>query len=104
MTGSAAADAGAGQILGYSCVMVAATLGLAPYGGWAYTACTVALGAWFLAEAHRIRARAGRIPGSAPSTLSAAAASPLGLRGLSTACLAQLLAAIMAVALLPRSR
>jgi protoheme IX farnesyltransferase len=99
--GSAAADAGAGKILLYSCVMVAATLGLAPYGGWVYTACAVALGAWFLAEAHRLRARTGRVTGSAPSTASVAA---VRLPGLSITCLAQLLAVVMAVALLPRTR
>jgi protoheme IX farnesyltransferase len=101
---SAAADAGAGKILWYSCVMMAATLGLAPYGGWVYTASATALGAWFLAEAHRLRARVGRIPGGAPITGSVSAASPMRLPGLSTACLAQLFAVIMAVALLPRSR
>ena len=102
--GSAAADAGAGKVLWYSCVMVAATLGLAPYGGWVYTLCAVALGAWFLAEAHRLRARAGHISGSAPITVSGGAASPMGLLDLSIACLAQLFAVIMAVTLLPRSR
>jgi len=45
------------KILGYSYLMVAATLALAPYAGWLYTACAVALGAWFLLDAHRLRAR-----------------------------------------------
>jgi protoheme IX farnesyltransferase len=101
----AVAAAGARTILWYSCVMVAATLGLAPYGGWIYTACAVALGTWFLAEAHRLRARArvGRMSNSTPVTPGMGAASPMGLSGLSVACLAQLSAAvIMALALLPR--
>jgi protoheme IX farnesyltransferase len=104
VTGSAAAAAAAGKILGYSCVMVGATLGFAPYGGWVYTISAVALGAWFLAEAHRLRARAGHLPGRAPITVSVGAASPMGLLDLPMACLAQLFAVIMAVALLPRSR
>jgi protoheme IX farnesyltransferase len=102
---SAAAAAAAGKILGYSCVMVGATLGFAPYGGWVYTVCAVALGAWFLAEARRLRARAAHTPGSAGVTVSLNAASPMRLPGLSIACLAQFLAVIMAVVLLPpRSR
>ena len=98
------AAAAAGKILGYSCLMLGAALGFAPYGGWVYTVCAVALGAWFLAEAHRLRARAGHIPGSAPGTAGAGAASPMRLSGLAVACLAQFLAVIMAVVLLPRSR
>lgn len=99
-----AAAAGARSILWYSCVMVAATLGLAPYGGWIYTVCAVALGTWFLAEAHRLRARVGRMSNSAPVTLGAGAASPMGLSGLSIACLAQLSAAVITVlVLLPGS-
>ncbi len=44
--------------------MVAVTLGLAPYAGWLYTACAVVLGGWFLAEAHRLRARVAAMPGA----------------------------------------
>src|SRR5258707_11740289 len=44
------------KILVYSYLMVAATLALAPYAGWLYTAAAVGLGAWFLAEAHRLHA------------------------------------------------
>jgi heme o synthase len=102
VTGSAAAAAG--KILAYSCVMVGATLGFAPYGGWVYTVCGVALGAWFLAEGRRLRARLGHISGGAPVTVSVSAASRLGLPGLSMACAAQFLAVIMAVVLLPRGR
>ncbi len=45
------------KILFYSYVMVLATLALAPYAGWLYTAAAVVLGGWFLAEAHRLRQR-----------------------------------------------
>jgi protoheme IX farnesyltransferase len=52
------------KILVYSYVMVAVTLGLAPYAGWIYTACAVGLGVWFLAEAHRLRGRVAAMPGA----------------------------------------
>jgi protoheme IX farnesyltransferase len=45
------------KILIYSYAMVAASLALIPYAGWIYAAGTVGLGAWFLAEAHRLRSR-----------------------------------------------
>jgi protoheme IX farnesyltransferase len=45
------------KILFYSYVMVLATLALAPYAGWLYTAAALALGGWFLAEAHRLHHR-----------------------------------------------
>jgi protoheme IX farnesyltransferase len=45
------------KILFYSYVMVAATLALAPYAGWLYTAAALVLGGWFLAEAHRLHHR-----------------------------------------------
>jgi heme o synthase len=48
------------KILIYSYVMVATTLALAPYAGWLYTICAVALGTWFLAEAHRLHAQVAR--------------------------------------------
>jgi heme O synthase-like polyprenyltransferase len=50
------------KILVYSYVMVAVTLGLAPYAGWLYTACALGLGGWFLAEAHRLHARVAAMP------------------------------------------
>ena len=56
------------KILIYSYIMVASTLALAPYAGWLYTICAVGLGAWFLAEAHRLHARVVR-----------AAAVPMGV-------------------------
>jgi protoheme IX farnesyltransferase len=49
------------KILFYSYAMVAATLALAPYAGWIYAAGAVGLGGWFLAEAHRLRSRVGRV-------------------------------------------
>jgi protoheme IX farnesyltransferase len=48
------------KILIYSYVMVATTLALAPYSGWLYTASALALGGWFLAEAHRLHTRVRR--------------------------------------------
>jgi protoheme IX farnesyltransferase len=45
------------KILFYSYVMVAATVALAPYAGWLYTAAALALGGWFLVEAHRLHRR-----------------------------------------------
>src|ERR1700727_2674514 len=45
------------KILWYSYAMVAATLALAPWAGWIYGVAAVALGAWFLVEAHRLDAR-----------------------------------------------
>ena len=45
------------KILIYSYAMVAATLTLVPYAGWIYGCCATGLGAWFLAEAHRLRGR-----------------------------------------------
>ena len=36
---------------------VAATLALVPYAGWLYGCVAAALGAWFLVEAHRLKAR-----------------------------------------------
>jgi len=68
------------KILLYSYVMVAATLALAPYAGWLYTICAAGLGAWFLAEAHRLRARVNRaavVPAvtPAPAAVSSAPAA-----------------------------
>ncbi|MCL2584561.1 MAG: heme o synthase, partial [Streptosporangiales bacterium] len=54
------------KIVVYSYAMVAATLALAPYAGWAYSVAAAGLGAWFLAGAHRLHARAvagGEVPG-----------------------------------------
>jgi protoheme IX farnesyltransferase len=53
------------KIILYSYGMVAATLALAPYAGWIYTACAVVLGAWFMTEAHRLQFRVARISAGA---------------------------------------
>jgi protoheme IX farnesyltransferase len=70
------------KILFYSYVMVAATLALAPYAGWLYTAAALALGGWFLAEAHRLHRRVAAMTfgagpaGSGPARPAPAAAGP----------------------------
>ena len=64
------------KILIYSYVMVVVTLALAPYAGWVYTACAVALGGWFLAEAHRLHARVAAMP-DARENLAPAAPAPV---------------------------
>lgn len=63
----ASTDVVARRILGYSYAMVAATLALAPFVGWAYGAAAALLGATFLLEAHRLLARACR--GEPPASL-----------------------------------
>jgi protoheme IX farnesyltransferase len=74
--------------------MVAATLALAPYAGWLYTACAGGLGVWFLIEAHRLRARVAA--GESPV--------PMRLFHQSIAYLALLFAAVAVTALLPWGR
>ncbi|HYB88385.1 MAG TPA: UbiA family prenyltransferase, partial [Streptosporangiaceae bacterium] len=65
------------KILLYSYVMVVTTLLLAPYAGWLYAASAAGLGAWFLLEAHRLRARVARIgDGGGPAGAPGAPASP----------------------------
>jgi heme o synthase len=61
------------RILVYSYVMVATTLALAPYAGWIYTVCAAGLGAWFLAEAHRLHSRVARTATAPPATVTTAA-------------------------------
>ena len=59
------------KIVLYSYAMVAATLALAPYAGWLYTAAAVGLGAWFLLEAHRLDAQVradGKVLPGTPQT------------------------------------
>jgi len=63
------------KILFYSYVMVAATLALAPYAGWLYTASAAGLGAWFLLEAHRLHLRVARIADAGEGKPSAAVAA-----------------------------
>jgi protoheme IX farnesyltransferase len=110
------------KILIYSYVMVASTLALAPYAGWLYTVCAVGLGAWFLAEAHRLHARVARMSAPVPAAAGATAgaqgrdvdegtcagiarpsANPASMRlfHLSIAYLTLLFAAIAVVSLLP---
>jgi protoheme IX farnesyltransferase len=104
------------KILWYSYAMVAATLALVPYAGWIYGAFAAALGVWFLAEAHRLKARvtaapaADQIPG-APSVLADPAVggggsspAPMRLFHLSIAYLTLLFAAVAVTALLPWGR
>jgi heme o synthase len=62
------------KIVLYSYVMVAATLALAPYTGWIYAAGAAGLGAWFLAEAHRLRSRVARLTGGTAGAAAAPAA------------------------------
>jgi len=79
------------KILIYSYAMVAATFALAPYVGWIYGVCAGALGAWFLAAAHRLRR----------SVAAGQPAAPMRLFHLSIAYLTLLFAAIAVTALLP---
>jgi protoheme IX farnesyltransferase len=79
------------KIILYSWAMVAATLVLAPYAGWIYTAFAAVLGGWFLVEAHRLRGRIAA--GSAPA--------PMRLFHLSIAYLTLLFALVAVTALLP---
>ena len=86
------------KIVFYSYAMVAATLALAPYAGWLYTGAALALGGWFLIEAHRLHAQvtaAARAPGAAERPF------PMRLFHLSIAYLTLLFAAVAVCALLP---
>jgi protoheme IX farnesyltransferase len=80
------------KIVIYSYAMVAATLALAPYAGWLYTAAALALGAWFLLEAHRLHAQV---------TAAADRPFPMRLFHLSIAYLTLLFAVVAICALLP---
>jgi heme o synthase len=91
----ATAEVVARKILWYSYAMVVATLALVPYAGWIYGVAAVALGAWFLAEAHRLKAR---IAASAESP------APMRLFHLSIAYLTLLFAAVAVTAVLPWGR
>jgi heme o synthase len=113
------------KILIYSYVMVVSTLALAPYAGWLYAICAVGLGAWFLAEAHRLHARVARMSAPVPAVATATAglagrevdegtcagiarpsANPASMRlfHLSIAYLTLLFAVIAVVSLLPWGR
>jgi len=91
----ATAAAVARKILWYSYAMVGATLALAPYAGWIYTLVAAGLGAWFLAEAHRLNQRVA-VAEDKPA--------PMRLFHLSIAYLTLLFAAIAVTALLPWGR
>jgi protoheme IX farnesyltransferase len=84
------------KILWYSYAMVAATLALVPYAGWIYGVLAAALGAWFLVEAHQLKARV--------AAADAAKAAPIRLFHLSIAYLTLLFAAVAVTALLPWGR
>jgi protoheme IX farnesyltransferase len=107
------------KILIYSCIMVAATVALAPYAGWLYAASAAGLGAWFLLEAHRLQRRVARAgdggeraaaAGPAPKVAPGACAgvaqpsanpAPMRLFHLSIAYLTLLFAVIAVTSLLP---
>jgi protoheme IX farnesyltransferase len=84
-------DVVARKIVAYSWVMVAASLALTWWAGWLYGACALALGAWFLREAHSLRRRV------------AASESPASMRLFhrSIAYLSFLFSAVAVTALLP---
>jgi heme o synthase len=92
------------KIVLYSYAMVAATLALAPYAGWVYGCCAAGLGAWFLAEAHRLRGRIAAIDTAGDSAAGGAAAAPMRLFHLSIAYLTLLFAAVAVTSLLPWGR
>jgi protoheme IX farnesyltransferase len=73
------------RIVGYSWLMVAASLVLVGFGaGWLYAAVAVLAGGWFLVEAHRLHRR----------VLAGATPSPLRLFHLSISYLTLLFAAV----------
>jgi heme o synthase len=84
------------KIVWYSYAMVAATLVLAPYAGWLYTAAALGLGAWFLVEAHRLD-RQVRADGTDKPF-------PMRLFHLSIAYLTLLFVVVAVAALLPFGR
>ena len=79
------------QIVGYSYLMVAVSVALTPAAGWAYGACALVVGGWFLAEAHRLRRRVA----------AGAEMAPMRLFHMSIAYLTLLFAAVAVTALLP---
>jgi protoheme IX farnesyltransferase len=88
------------KILWYSYAMVAATLALVPYAGWIYGVLAAALGAWFVVEAHQLKARVV----AAADSADAVKAAPIRLFHLSIAYLTLLFAAVAVTALLPWGR
>ena len=93
------------KIVWYSWAMVAATLALVPWAGWIYGVLAVALGAWFLAEAHGLDARVRATPGpEGAGPDDAPSPAPMRLFHLSIAYLTLLFAAVAVTALLPWGR
>jgi protoheme IX farnesyltransferase len=86
------------KILWYSYAMVAATLALAPWAGWIYGVAAAGLGAWFLAEAHRLDKK---VVADEKDGGNAAKGAPMRLFHLSIAYLTLLFAAVAVTALLP---
>ena len=84
------------KIVVYSYLMVAATLALAPYAGWVYTAAALGLGVWFLMEAH-VLDRQVRADGTDKPF-------PMRLFHLSIAYLTLLFVVVAVAALLPIGR
>ena len=89
------------KIVLYSYAMVAATLALAPYAGWLYTAVALALGGWFLIEAHRLHAQVTATASADAASTRADRPFPMRLFHLSIAYLTLLFAAVAVCALLP---
>jgi protoheme IX farnesyltransferase len=87
------------KIVRYSYAMVAATLALAPYAGWIYSAAALGLGGWFLAEAHRLHAVTSRVGADSGPRLV-----PMRLFHLSITYLTLLFLAVAVTALLPWGR
>ncbi len=94
----ASSAAVARKILWYSYAMVAVTLALVPYAGWIYGVFAAGLGAWFLVEAHQLKARV-----AASDADGQAGSSPASMRlfHLSIAYLTLLFATVAVTALLP---
>ena len=94
------------KIVTYSYAMVATTLALTPYAGWVYGGCALALGGWFLAEAHRLCGKISRATTFADDAGGVPASPPVPMRlfHLSIVYLTLLFTAIGASALLPVGR
>jgi protoheme IX farnesyltransferase len=96
------------KIVVYSYMMVAVTLALAPYAGWIYGACALGLGAWFLAEAHRLRGRIAAVApgrgGTGTDGEEGPGPAPMRLFHLSIVYLTLLFAVVAVTALLPFGR
>jgi protoheme IX farnesyltransferase len=86
------------KILWYSYAMVVATLALVPYAGWIYGVLAAGLGAWFVAEAHRLHAR---VAAAETGGQAQAKGAPMRLFHLSIVYLTLLFAGVAVTALLP---